>query len=656
MLLQTVQIKKFKCIKDSNEFKIDPKVTCLVGKNESGKTALLQALSKINPSDSRDPGLDDLDYPRHLYMGLEEDENAKLEVVITKWKFSDSDFQSLCEMFGPSAQHMGQVIVTRGYDNKNRYVFENEIKEQDVVLFLIQKHGLMEDEKRLLGEEHTFEAVIQKLRALEDPTKRLQGFYSEISNTYSKNTLHDVVCSFIEEQLLPKVAYLSEYMRMPGQISLSDLKSRMANDRVDDKHRVFLALLSLLGKEISDLEKTNEFERLQAELESASNRLTREIFRFWSQNKHLKVQFRFERGLPGDPPPFNDGYVLRTRIENTRYGVTTSFDQRSEGFVWFFSFLVWFNQLKKNYGDNLVLLLDEPGLKLHAKAQQDLLRYIEVRLAPKYQVVYTTHSPFMIDPKNLLRTRTVEDIFLEEEGDEFIEEPDLGTKVGDDVLSTDRDTVFPLQACLGYEITQTLFIGQHTLLVEGPSDLLYLQWFQRRLVEEGRTSLDHRWTIVPCGGVDKVAAFLSLFAGNQLHVAIFTDFAKGDKRKVQRLRESQLLREGHVFTADQYTDGVEADIEDLLGEQAYINLVNKCMSLKDGLEISFLTEGGDKSKRLVKRVEEYCRTLPPEVDTFHHYKPAEFLFQRGVHSELDGLELALNRFENLFTDLNALIE
>ncbi len=54
---------------------------------------------------------------------------------------------------------------------------------------------------------------------------------------------------------------------------------------------------------------------------------------------------------------------------------------RATGFVWFFSFLVLFSQVKKSHGDNILLLLDEPGLSLHAKAQSDLLRYFKEQLA-----------------------------------------------------------------------------------------------------------------------------------------------------------------------------------------------------------------------------------------------------------------------------------
>jgi len=111
------------------------------------------------------------------------------------------------------------------------------------------------------------------------------------------------------------------------------------------------------------------------------------------------------------------------------------------------------------------ILLDEPGLNLHGRAQGDLLRYIEEKLEPNHQVIYTTHSPFMVPADRLDYVRTVEDVVEQKGPFDFISH---GTKVGGDVLSTDPDTLFPLQAALGYEISQTLFVGEHTLLVEGP--------------------------------------------------------------------------------------------------------------------------------------------------------------------------------------------
>ncbi len=315
-----------------------------------------------------------------------------------------------------------------------------------------------------------------------------------------------------------------------------------------------------------------------------------------------------------------------------------------------FSFLVLFSQVKKSHGDNILLLLDEPGLSLHAKAQSDLLRYFKEQLAPHHQVLYTTHSPFMVPPDSLMSVRTVEDHVIHKEGEQS---QVFGTKVGDKVLSTDRDTLFPLQGALGYEITQTLFIGENTLLVEGPSDLLYLKAFSAELVARNRRGLDPRWTVCPTGGVDKVSAFMSLFGGNHLHVAVFADFASGQKKKIEELRRSELLRQGHVLTADAYAAQQEADIEDLLGSSTYVALVNTAYGLTGTTTVT----APPSPTRIVKAVEDQFRLFGTGVPEFDHFAPSSYLLENrsSMFSQLPEIDAGLARFEKLFSDLNGLL-
>jgi predicted ATP-dependent endonuclease of OLD family len=74
-----------------------------------------------------------------------------------------------------------------------------------------------------------------------------------------------------------------------------------------------------------------------------------------------------------------------------------------------------------------------PALGLHARAQKDFLRYIDEQFAPTRQVIYSTHSPFMVQPGQLDRVRMVEDHGRE-----------VGSTISSDVLATDPDTLFPL--------------------------------------------------------------------------------------------------------------------------------------------------------------------------------------------------------------------
>ena len=83
-------------------------------------------------------------------------------------------------------------------------------------------------------------------------------------------------------------------------------------------HRIFISLLDLVVTSPEDIEKIGRFEELKAELEAFSNRLSKEIFEYWSQNKYLAVDFDFAYARPDDPPPLNEGYVFHTRIKNTR--------------------------------------------------------------------------------------------------------------------------------------------------------------------------------------------------------------------------------------------------------------------------------------------------------------------------------------------------
>src|SRR5262249_3692122 len=155
-------------------------------------------------------------------------------------------------------------------------------------------------------------------------------------------------------------------------------------------------------------------------------------------------------------------------------------------------------------------------------------------LADRHQVIYTTHSPFMIQAGRLDRVRTVEDV------------DNHGTKVGSDVLLTDAATVFPLQAALGYDLAQTLFVGPNCLLVEGPSDLLYLPLPSQALAGKGRTPLDERWVITPVGGASNLVTFVSLLGSNQLNVAVLMDSSRAEQQRVRNLLSAGRLSKKSV--------------------------------------------------------------------------------------------------------------
>ncbi|HUS75763.1 MAG TPA: AAA family ATPase [Methanothrix sp.] len=648
MKLKSVRVENYKCIDDSNEFTVED-VTCLVGKNESGKTALLQALYKLKPDILVDGKFDPLnEYPRRKYSAYKERCKTNPDNILTTcWQIETKDIDSLSDIIGCEFMENKIIKVTKGYDNEIYWDIDY-IDERQIIEKYIHSAGLSEEERTCLNVSNTIEQLIKDLLANPSRSETQETLLINLQNNFSQEGFEETIISRLND-VIPKFLYFSSYQKLPGQISVDDLISRQNKKELRQNDKCFLALLDLAGTSLEELNGAGRFEELIAELESISNRLTQEIFTYWTQNKHLEVEFRLDIARNQDPAPFNKGNIFRTRIKNTRHGITVSFDERSAGFVWFFSFLVWFSQVRKNYGDNLIILLDEPGLNLHARAQADLLRYINEKLKPNHQIIYTTHSPFMIDPDNILGVRTVEDLLVNGKAE--------GTKVGDDVLTTDADTIFPLQAALGYDITQTLFVGKHTLLVEGPSDLLYLTWFSHTLHEMGRECLDPRWTIAPCGGIDKIGSFIALFGGNKIHVAALTDFGSGQKKKVRTLKESNLLKAGHVFSAEMYVDQDEADIEDLLGRSFYVSLVNECYNLDNSMKLP-MEKPSAAPVRVLEEAERHFALLPhEEVPEFNHYIPSLFLINNTAKLVpiVPDFDRSLDRFEKLFRDLNGLL-
>lgn len=645
MRLVRARVTNYKCVLDSEEFTLGG-VTCLVGKNESGKTALLEAIEKLNSVRPERALFEGTDFPRML--GEVDAEHER--VIAATFELDVGELAELVELVGSQNAVTGnEVTAYLGYDNHVSWKIPVDMSL--ATRGLVESSSLTAAERKVLERVTTTHELIQSLRGLADPSARQVAFLAELTERYPSGNLTAQAGALLAGWL-PGFVYYSQYDRLPGRVSVDRMRALVQQSATETEAgaQVFMALMSMVGLDVHTFMTAEKWEPLLAKLESVSVSTSRKIFKYWSQNKNLNVRFAIHQGRPGDPAPYNTGTVFETRIENTRHGASIRLDERSAGFIWFFSFLVWFSEVQKTHGGSLVVLLDEPGLTLHAAAQGDLLRYIRDELLLKYQVVYTTHSPFMVDAHDITTARTVEDVT----GDD---NEVLGTKVGDRVLSADGDTLFPLRAALGYDISQTLFVGEHTLLVEGPSDLLYLRWASDELRKAGGTALDSRWTVTPCGGITKVPSFLALFGGNQLHVAVLTDHGRGDKKKVRELRESELMRAGHVFTADEYaeTAGVsEGDTEDILGRRFYVDLVNVAYGLKGAQKLRAARPKG-ASVRVVAEVEDHFRQLPGNVDEYDHYTPASYLV---THADaVAGLahDSALGRCEKLFTELNALL-
>lgn len=658
MELKSVRIQNFRSVENSSDFTVEH-LTCLVGKNEAGKTAVLQAIAGLNPHPATSFAYElERDYPkRYLARYNERHNGGEAEVIRSVWELNTEEIDELKREFGQEAITSKSITVSRSY-NSSGTAWTLQIDEASAIEFLISQCCFSAAEKSQVGNPKTTEELVAKLTELETSAKH-KALLDRVTAYPQKSIIHKARA--ILEPYFPQFMYFSNYDRMNAMVHLPTLNKQAADESLFSKEeyrgdRLFWEFLDYSGVPLSAILGANTFESFNAKLQAASNVLTEEILEYWTQNQDLEIRVSVNEGLPGDPAPFNSGPVGRARIYNLLHKADTSFSERSAGFTWFFSFLIKFDRVKKDATGKVFLLLDEPGLTLHGLAQADLLRYFTEKLEPHHQIIYSTHSPFMVPHNNIMASRIVEDLV---EVDARGRRTPTGTMVREDVLKADKDSVFPLQGALGYSLTQSLFIGKHTILVEGPSDILYLQALSGELIRRKRVGLDPKWVMCPAGGIDKIHSFVSLFAGNGLDVIALSDYTKKDKTKLENLRKSDVIKNGGVLSIADFVTQEEADIEDLFNPQLFCAIVNDTYALEGNqkLDPAKLKAADENTERQVKKAEAYFNVLPEPIPLYSHFTPASWLLMHPetLAEETEPVLETLERAETLFRALNGLL-
>ena len=361
MRLTRARVTNFKSIDDSGWVDTDD-VTCLVGKNESGKTAFLHALKRLNPVDGVNGDFDLKDYPRKGYVRYKRTHKDNPAIAVrAEFELSTPEVAKIESAYGGGILASQRVIACRDYANATSWEFE--IDQQALIRCALADAKLPREAQALVTGAETWEEVAARLETLEIKPASVQMLIAEVP-VRSKVDIRQRIIEDYLEKMMPRLVYFDDYSTMRGRISIEDLRQRRdGHAPMDDADRTFLSLLSLPGVELEDLEDQTNYEHLKAELESASIGISDEIFEFWNQNKQLRVEFDLSVANPNDPPPLNSGTILHVRIWNNRHRVSVPFGERSKGFVWFFSFLAYFSKLEEDHEDtNLILLFGtSPG-------------------------------------------------------------------------------------------------------------------------------------------------------------------------------------------------------------------------------------------------------------------------------------------------------
>jgi predicted ATPase len=508
--------------------------------------------------------LDLLDeYPRWLKKAHEITGEIKDAVPITAtFELSSEEFDELENQFGKAVLSDKVIVVKRKYEGD--MTIESAISFPQFIKSFSTKHVIPSLKAKI--STASFEEFVKGLSRVAnevsesgEPTldaqsaKQVKSELEKILN--GSESLTEAFDAYVRPRI-PKTFYFSVYSQLRGRYDLTEVLPAVTGGSSEEEVQTAADFLKLAKIETTNVETLN-FEASNAELEAISSLLTQRVKENWKQNRHLRLVVKIE-AIQNKQNQMER--YLQFRIEDTRHDFTSRLDRRSTGFRWFVSFMAAFFEFEKE--KNIILLLDEPGLSLHARAQMDLLDSIDKNLTKGRQVIYTTHSPFMVRIEALERVRIVED-----------KGPEVGATVTNDAGSTsDPDTLFPLQAALGYDIAQNLFIGNRNIIVEGVSDFIYLSVISTHLGSSGRTMIPSNASLLPAGGATNIPTFIALLGG-KLDLVVLLD-GKAPRQKINTAIAQGRLKANRVFSVEQFCSVKGADIEDLFEPEEYLLVYN----------------------------------------------------------------------------------
>jgi predicted ATPase len=594
MRLKEARVRNYRSIRDTGWFEIEHEKTILVGINEAGKSAVLQALQQLNPPIGV-PRFDPLrDYPRAQYNEITTGKVKPAETTVVEGKFmlEPDDTEELPDEF-----HDCVYVVGRNLDNGVWRMLENapevtEFVEVEKDLIRLATHadsripppaeGAPAQPKStdalssiIKGWTPATPIASEKAKLLEDWLKKTLPFVDENDKNEEERydrLLRKVRIAAARDEVLTKLekrtplfVLFNNYFRVRPLIHLEHLAHRIEQKMLDDEHYDFgnVCLLKLLGftaRQLSDLGKAAEppqgdaaalrryrdqLDKRSYQLNSASVRLTHEICSVWRPDTSKGEADRLRLQA--------DQQYLKVVVED-ELGVEIELDQRSEGFQWLVSFFAVFFAEAGDGHKNAILLLDEPGLSLHGLKQREFRNTIS-RLAESNQTVYTTHSPFLVGPNELDLVRVVE-----------MTDRSVGTKVHTQVVADDAASLLPLQEALGYDLAQSLFAQHENLILEGLTDHWYLDATAQLMRDGGAAVLNDKVALVAAGNTGKVVYYATILHAQKLMVAALLDSdAAGDQAANQDVLVHTLGHRRILRTKDAYTGSVsKPEVEDLL--------------------------------------------------------------------------------------------
>ena len=561
MRLVGFRIQNYKIVHDTGYVKVDPRITTLVGQNESGKTSIFTALWKsFNVAGAKFDRL--YDYPRSRYI---EDRSQVRDVTVLEFELLDDEVRDLLAQLPREPVEAPQRITCitsydaeQGVQQALRFTPPLTASSSSTNAHDAAQAAVTIADASTGAPESVRSALAQVERATErgllesDGQEVIGAFLSTVDRWLETDPARAVSIADAREYLvdflaqsaqtdlgerarawaasaLPTFIYFSDYDRLVGRIHLPTYLNRRQNADTGIRSQSVLfewsgldpAEILTLSRQRDADETDDAFLRRRETrdtlLDTAAFTLTGDWETWWKERRH-RLHFSVE------------GEDLVLKVSDRHNSFPVPFEERSKGFQWFFSFyLVFLAESKRAHG-GAILLLDEPGLHLHPKLQHELTSLFE-RIADDNQLLYTTHLPFLIDENRMERIRTVHLV-----GNEL-----QTTHVSNEMRPADhRDTLSPLQSALGPSVVQTLLLGKRPVILEGITDFWFLQALNDCVdAEDGMPLLSRDTILIPAGGRSRLIplAFVVLASSDQGRSLVLLNSSREGQDEAARMRD-----------------------------------------------------------------------------------------------------------------------
>lgn len=468
MKVINLQIKNYKSIEDSKICYLEKDMTIFAGKNESGKSSILEALYdfnygvKINSECLRinnEEALPEISLTFEMQtdeiaayfqaIGIDKKVTKSFNFKLTKIYENKYNFESAAEEyfeFHSNTINLKEKLINTLEESYKILVeiFDDFISSEIDTFFEFEINNInYEETLQTLNSYADAVSEIEIDDILDSPQKlRLDTnlkLFKDSLNSYSKLAKDDL--NYRKDKILNAIPNFILFKTfeddIPNKVTFAELAK---NEFIKD-----LEVISNFNKEIltsgNDRKQSDHKEKINIEF-------NKEYKEFWTQDD---TSFEFD---------WHDKNLLVWIKENgDRYKPT----ERSKGKQWHLSFYIRVTARSNESKDNIILI-DEPGMYLHAKAQSDIYSKL-LMISKKSQVIFTTHSPYLLKYDEMDRIRLV---------NKFQSKSWINQKVH---IGSDKESLTPLLTSIGLEINTEIHSidKMYNVVVEGPSDFYYLQ-------------------------------------------------------------------------------------------------------------------------------------------------------------------------------------